>query len=289
MVPRQLPGLRAIVDQYEAFILDLWGVIHDGHSAFPHSAEALRRLKEAGRKTLLLSNAPRRPYALIEQMEAFGIPRDLYDEVMSSGEAVRQAMIARDDPFFAKLGKKVWHLGPERDRSVFDEVPVTIVETLDEADFVVNTGPVELSHRVEDYDDTLKVMAKKKLPMVCANPDHVVIRAGKRVICAGALAARYAALGGTYAERGKPDPEVYRLSVAMLGANPCRTCVVGDALETDMRGARAARLTGIWVTGGIHAEALDAGYGKPPDMGKVEDLCRHHDLVPTGLLSGLIW
>lgn len=289
MVPRQLPGLRAIADQYDAFILDLWGVIHDGHTAFPHSAEALRRLKEAGRKTLLLSNAPRRPYALIEQMERFGIARDLYDDVMSSGEAVRRAMIDRDDPFFAALGAKAWHLGPERDRSVFDEVPVTIVETLDEADFVVNTGPFDLADTVADYEDTLAAMKARDLPMVCANPDHVVIRAGQRVVCAGALAARYAEMGGRFAERGKPDAAVYHLSVRMLGAQGGRTCVVGDALETDMRGARNAGLSGIWVTGGIHAEDLDAGYGKPADMDKVAALCRRHDLVPTAILPGFIW
>jgi HAD superfamily hydrolase (TIGR01459 family) len=289
MLPRQFPGLRAIADQYEAFILDLWGVVHDGQAAFPHSAEALRRLKAAGRKTLLLSNAPRRPYALAEQLESFGIPPDLYDGILSSGEAVRSALIARDDPFFAALGDRAYHLGPERDRSVFDDVPVRLVDTLEDADFVVNTGPRDLADTVEDYADTLTAMAGRGLPMVCANPDLVVIRAGKTVVCAGALAARYADLGGVVVQRGKPDPAIYALAVRQMDSTPCRVCVIGDSLETDMRGAQAAGLTGIWVTGGIHAADLDAAYGKPPDMARVEALCRDHGLWPTGLLPGFIW
>lgn len=287
-VPRLLPGLRSAAHQYEAFILDLWGVIHDGHSAFPHSREALHHLKEAGRTVLLLSNAPRRSHALITQMEGFGIPRDLYTMVMSSGEAVNEALRERTDPAFAALGEKCFHLGPERDRSVFEDVNVALVP-IAEAEFFVNTGPCDLSETVADYEDTLKACADRGLTMICANPDRLVIRQGKPVVCAGALADRYRDMGGTVVVRGKPDPVIYHRCVEMMGANPFRTAVIGDALETDMAGAAAAGLTGIWVTGGIHARELDAGYGKPAEPNRIAEVCDRAGLAPTAVLPGFIW
>ncbi len=288
-IPILLPGFRAIATQYDAFILDLWGVIHDGATAFPHSAETLRHLRAAGRKTILLSNAPRRAHVLVSQMEHFGIPRDLYDDVMSSGEAVRTALIERTDPFFAALGSRCYHLGPERDRSVFEGVDVTIVDALADADFIVNTGPLSFDDTVEDYEDVLQAAIKRQLPMVCANPDHVVIRAGKRIVCAGAIAARYAEIGGAVAQRGKPDAAIYRLCAETLGVSPWRIAVVGDALETDVAGATAAGMASIWVTGGIHAAELDAAYGKPGDPLLIGQAAQAHGLSPTAALPGFIW
>ena len=122
-----IAGLKDVAGVFDGFILDLWGVVHDGASAYPSSAETFRRLNAAGKTTLLLSNAPRRAHALVEAMAKMGIPRDLYGEVLSSGEATRAALIARDDPFFAALGNRAYHLGPERDRSVFEDTGLEIV------------------------------------------------------------------------------------------------------------------------------------------------------------------
>jgi HAD superfamily hydrolase (TIGR01459 family) len=288
-VPRLLPGVRSLVSQYEAFILDLWGVIHDGATAFPNSAETLRRIRDAGCKTMLLSNAPRRSHVLISQMENFGIPRELYGEVMSSGEAVRQELLTRKDPAFAALGNVCYHLGPERDQSVFEDVPLRLCETIDEAEFIVNTGPRDLDDDISVYESLLEAGAARKLPMVCANPDKVVIRQGKRIMCAGAMADRYIELGGTVLWRGKPDAAIYALCLEVLGTNRYRTAVVGDALETDIRGAANAGISSVWVTGGIHARELDGGYGKPADPNLIAPLCRRHGLTPTAILPGFIW
>jgi ribonucleotide monophosphatase NagD (HAD superfamily) len=141
---RSLTGLREVADEYDGFILDLWGLIHDGERAYPPAAETLRQLKTAGKKTLLLSNAPRRAHALVEGMTRMGLGRELYGEVLSSGEATRDALANRDDPFFAALGKRAYHLGPPRDRSVFEDTGVEVVD-MATAEFVVNTGPISWS------------------------------------------------------------------------------------------------------------------------------------------------
>lgn len=287
---RAIGGLEEVADLYDAFILDLWGLVHDGERLYPPSAQTFQRLKEAGKKTLLLSNAPRRAHALVDAMTNMGLDRALYGDVLSSGEATRDELIVRADPFFADLGMRAYHLGPERDRSVFDDTRVEIVATVEAADFLVNTGPVELDHSVDDYADVLAAAREKELPMVCANPDFVVIRGGRPIICAGAIARRYADLGGEVAYRGKPDPAVYALAAKKLGVTDVsRIVVVGDALETDVKGAAAAGMPSIWCTGGIHAEVLGVKYGQPADPIKASSLADAEGQNPTAIIPGFYW
>jgi HAD superfamily hydrolase (TIGR01459 family) len=287
---RHLKSLREIVDSYDGFILDLWGLIHDGETPYAPAKTTLAALKEAGKKTLLLSNAPRRAHVLIEALSRMGIGREFYGEVLSSGEATREALIVRDEPAFARLGRKAYHLGPERDRSVFEDTGLEVVAIPEDAEFVVNTGPTELHHQIADYESAMARAAAKKLPMVCANPDLVVLRGGKPVVCAGALAARYAEMGCQVLYRGKPDPVIYRLAAKILGvADARRVVVVGDALETDVKGANAAGVDSIWCTGGIHAAELGCVYGVPADPARAEALARAFGQVPTATIPGFIY
>lgn len=285
---RSLSCVREIAGDYDAFILDLWGVIHDGFAAFPHSADTLRALKAAGKKTMLLSNAPRRPGVLIDHLAGMGIPRDLYGEVMSSGEAMRLDLIARRDPAFAALGDTCYHIGPDRDLSVFDDVPVRRV-ALEDAAFIVNTGPTDLTHGLDLYRDILAAGAARALPMICANPDKLVIRQGQPVMCAGAMADEYIRLGGTVINRGKPDAAVYHTCLSVLGVDPTRVCVVGDSLETDVQGAANAGLDCLFVTGGIHAATLGCSYGVAADPAKVQALLDGEGLSVTATVGGFIW
>ena len=286
MTPEPISGMSAILDRFDGFILDLWGVIHDGQTPYPSAAPTLRRLRDAGKRTLLLSNAPRRAHALIATMNGMGIPRDLYGEVLSSGEATRAALIARDDPFFAALGNRAYHLGPERDRSVFEDTGLEIVP-MEQATCVVNTGPVDLDDPVEKYDPVLDAARARNLPMVCANPDIVVIRANKPVVCAGAISKRYEARGGRVAYRGKPDRVVYDAAVRQLGVK--RVAVVGDALETDIKGAKAADLPSVWCTGGIHAAALGVSYGVPAEPARAIKLAADEGYLPDYIIPGFLW
>jgi HAD superfamily hydrolase (TIGR01459 family) len=284
-----LSGLGAIADRYDGFILDLWGVIHDGVEAYAGVPETLAALKAAGKRLIMLSNAPRRSTALIEQLDRFGIGRDLYDEVLSSGEAVYLELASRTDPSFGLLGRRIYHLGPERDRNVFAGLDYAEA-TLDQADFVLNTGPVDLTETVADYQPVLDQATQRQLPMICANPDHVVIRQGKRITCAGAIASHYADMGGLVIERGKPDPAIYDLALARLGIQDrTKVCAVGDALHTDIRGARQAGLDSVLVVGGIHADELGIAWGQMPDPARLAELARHHGETPTHAMARFAW
>lgn len=285
---RLIDGLSEVADGFDAFILDLWGVIHDGVEAYPGARDTLTALKRAGKKTLLLSNAPRRGQALVEQMARMGIERDLYDLVLSSGEAVHMELARRSDPVYAALGPNLYHMGPERDRNVFEGLPYTAVD-IDHADFILNTGPWHFDETVEDYLAVMQKGVARRLPMICANPDHVVIRQGRTVVCAGALAARYAELGGTVSMRGKPDPAIYQVALKMLAAAPERVLAVGDALHTDIKGANGAGLGAIFVTQGIHAAELGIRPGQAPEPGRLREVVARHGECPLAAIATFRW
>jgi HAD superfamily hydrolase (TIGR01459 family) len=250
-----MSGMRDLAAAYDGFIVDLWGVVHDGLKTYPGVADCLGRLRAAGKQVVFLSNAPRRAASIGRALHHMGIGPELYSGIMSSGEAVHLALRDRDDPDFAALGAKFYHLGPARDRDVFDTLPLTEVPEVSEADFILNTGPDD--HLGPDdpsiYAPTLHAGLEAGIPMVCANPDLEVIRDGKRIICAGLLAQYYAEHGGQVVQRGKPDPAIYGPTLKLLGTEKSRTLAIGDSLRTDMSGAKAAVIPACWVLSGIDA------------------------------------
>jgi len=287
----RLEGFAPLAARYAGFILDLWGVVHDGVKPYPGAVDCLKRLKEAGRRSVLLSNAPRRAGAAQAAIRAMGIADDLYDGILTSGEAVHVALRDRTDPWFAALGTRVFHLGPERDRNVIEGLPLTRVAAPAEAEFVLNTGPDDhqAGQAVEDFAPVLEACRDAGLPMVCANPDLEVVRGGVRVICAGSLAQRYAAIGGEVRSLGKPDPAIYPTVFAMLGLAPSRVLAVGDALRTDIAGAAAVGIDAAWVLGGIHAEELGIPEGTLPPQGLAEARAAADGLSPAAILPAFRW
>ena len=280
-----LPGMAALAERYDGCILDLGGVMHDGVQPYPGAADCLRMLQRAGRRCVLLSNAPRRSTAAEAMLRDMGLGPELYAGLLTSGEAVHLALRERTNPWFAALGRRVWHLGPERDRNVMDGLPLEMVATPAEAEFVLNTGPDD--HRgptdITPFEADLAECARQGLPMICANPDLEVIRGGVRVLCAGALAARYEQMGGAVRSLGKPDPAIYGPVLAMLGTAPARTLAVGDSLRTDIAGAAAAGLDACWVLGGIHGEALG------DDHGAAQAEASAAGLHPVAIVPRCVW
>ena len=285
-----LSGLADIAERYDGFILDAWGVLHDGVSPYPFACETLERLQAAGKKTVILSNAPRRAEALYTQMEGIGVPRRLYGGAMTSGEAVYRALVDRRDPFYARLGERCWHLGPDRDRNVVDGLDFAMVP-VEQADWVLNTGPDPLGATAADYERELQIAAARGLPMICANPDLVIIRAGQRIECAGALARRYEDLGGVVNYRGKPDPTIYHACLDVLEiADRSRVLCVGDAFHTDIAGGLAAGFDVLFVAGGIHHAELGIAVGDSPTPEALSRLIAHHDGIrPTCAVPLFRW
>jgi HAD superfamily hydrolase (TIGR01459 family) len=285
-----LSGFAPLADRFDGFVLDLWGVIHDGVNGFPHAVDCLARLRAAGKRTLLLSNVPRPNDAVQVMMRGMGIADDLYTDILTSGEAVRRALQCPPDRWWAELGLHVFHLGPERDRGVLEGLPLTKVAHPSEANFVLNTGPDD--HRnptdLAEFEAVLQDCAGHRLPMICANPDLQVIRGGVRVLCAGALAVRYQELGGDVRSLGKPDPAIYQPVLQSLGLPIERVLAVGDALHTDIAGAASVELASCWVLSGIHGEALLAGPDRY-DVAKAEAAAEQACVAPIATIPRFAW
>jgi HAD superfamily hydrolase (TIGR01459 family) len=283
-----LSGLAEIARRYDAYIVDLWGVVHDGIEPFPGVVDCLHRMRASGARVCLLSNAPRRVGSVVARLGEIGVPADCWDQVLSSGEATHLALLARADEFHRSLGRALFHLGPERDADVWHGLPdFTAVDDIARADWILNTGIDGAEETVDDHALLLEAAADRRLPMICANPDIVVAVGGRMQICAGALAAHYQTLGGRVAFHGKPYAPVYARCLDLLGRpDRARVLAIGDAFHTDMAGAAAAGIDGLFVTGGIHAR--DVGHPKPDPL-RVADLAAKHQLQPVAALPRLAW
>lgn len=280
-----IDGFADIAGGYDGFILDLWGVIHDGVNPLPGAPDCLRRIEAAGKRVILLTNAPRRADAIIRQLRKMGIGDSLYDGVMSSGEAVHLMLRDRPDDWYRSIGTRMFYIGPERDLAVVAGLEITQVDDPADATFVLNAGPDHLVDpaKAADWDPVLQRCAEHHLPMICANPDLEVIRGGVRVLCAGTLALRYLEMGCDARLLGKPDPAIYGPVLAMLGLPKSRVLAVGDALRTDIAGAAESGLDSCWVLGGLHGDAL-AG-----DHDAVERAAEAAGLAPMATIASFVW
>lgn len=283
-------GLADLVQSYDALIVDLWGVLHNGVEAYPDAVEALRALKQRNKTVLVLSNAPRPVRQIAARMAELGIPADLYDHLMSSGEDARHCLRDRPTAWYRALGRRLYHMGPARDGGVLAGLDVEVVRDPERADFILNTGPGDDESDLSVLDPLLEIGIGRGLPMICANPDLVVMRGNAPELCAGAVAARYADMGGVVHYHGKPHPAIYESCFARLGEpDRDRVLAVGDSLRTDVAGAARAGIDSAMVTGGIHAEALGVRMGESPDPRLLTDLCGREGIRPTYALPAFRW
>lgn len=296
---QRIGGISEIADPYDVLICDVWGVLHDGTAAYPGAEEALRAWRAAGRRVILLSNAPRPGASVAEQLAGFGYhagPDGHYDHILTSGDATRAAIAS------GSYGQSVLHLGPERDAPLLEGLPVSLT-SLDQCDFVLCSGLYDDEREtVADYEDRLQAMAGRGLTMLCANPDITVMRGSKSVYCAGALAARFRELGGEVVYFGKPHPPVYAQCRALAPtlmpasgqgrAQSPRLLVIGDGLHTDIAGARRAAIDNVLVLGGIHADAL--GFADGVDMAAIDpaalrQVCARAGAIPDAIIGRFVW
>ncbi|MEZ7135524.1 TIGR01459 family HAD-type hydrolase [Komagataeibacter sp. SM21] len=286
-------GMAGLADRYDGFILDLWGVVHNGVAPYPGVLDCLGRLRAAGRRVVLLSNAPRRTATVEPGLRRMGVTADLYDAIMTSGECTHRMLAARKDAWFAGLGRRMLHLGPDKDVDVYAGLDLDIVTDPAHADFVLNTGPdAELGEEdIAPYLPILEQCAAHKLPMICANPDQQVIRGNVRLICAGAMASWYESRDCAVRWIGKPYPEVYGLALSLLDVPSDRVLAVGDALATDMRGAATVGIDGCWVLGGIHQEMLGGSWehGRNADYDLAVAEATSAGLAPVACVPSLRW
>jgi HAD superfamily hydrolase (TIGR01459 family) len=271
---------------YDVLLCDVWGVVHNGVAAFPEACDALAAFRGAGGTVILITNAPRASPAVQGILDRLGVPHGAYDAIMSSGDVTRGIVASRPH-------ERVFHLGPERDHSIFAGLDVSFAPA-DAADYVVCSGLFDDARETpDDYGALLAAMRARSLFMVCANPDIVVERGDELVYCAGAIADAYAALGGEVLYCGKPHAPIYQAALAKAAAlrgapTPlARVLAIGDSVRTDLKGAAAFGVDCLFVVSALHAD--DAGGRGAPDLSRLDAAFAAAGVVPEAVTRRLAW
>ncbi len=280
---KQLERLDDVIGRYDVFFCDVWGVVHNGVTSFPEARAALRAYRERGGTVVLITNAPRTSHFIVEQLGVLGVEREAFDDIVTSGDVTRGLI--------AEGPRRIFHIGDERELSIFDGLDVELVEEF-EADAVVCTGLFDDDTETpEDYAEQLVRLRARNLPFICANPDVVVERGEKIVWCAGALARDFARLGGRTLIAGKPHAPIYeaalKAAASVLGRDVARAEIlcIGDGVMTDIKGASDNGFDALYISGGIHARE----HGEPhePDAALMAAFLGRHGYRPVATMPRL--
>ena len=276
-----LTSVAPLAETSEAWIVDIWGVMHNGARAHPAAGEACRRFRANGGIVVLLSNAPRPFSAVVPHMTSLGVDPGAYDTGVTSGDATRE-MISDWQ------GRPLLHIGPERDRGLFEGYDVRF-SAPDTAEVVICSGLHDDSKETPaDYATLFEKLLARQVPMICANPDIMVERGEELLYCAGALAADYEAKGGKVTYAGKPHIPIYDRTlreIARLKGGPVakdKILCIGDGVETDLKGAYNAGLRSVFIASPIF---LPDGLSVPA----LAKLFADHPFAPIAALPALAW
>ena len=264
---KKINGLSSITDTYDTFILDQWGVIHNGDDAFGFAVETLEYLKDHDKKVVILSNSGKTRFCSYDRLSESGVSRDLYMDVLTSGDHMRSNFMSGK---FDRLGKNTLFFPWDNDFSILQELSLTAVSP-DDAQFVLCAGVDRME--VEAYLEDLEIALEKGLELIVTNPD-IVAMTGDGVLktCPGAIAQAYAQMGGVVHWHGKPQTELYSMCKDLVGGWD-KAVAVGDSLEHDVAGANIAGISSLFIESGIHNQDLRSK--------SLSDLANDFEAVPT--------
>jgi HAD superfamily hydrolase (TIGR01459 family) len=274
---RQLTTIADTLNDYDGYILDLWGVVHDGEKLYAGVRETFALLREHNKQIVILSNAPRRSQRAAEVLVRLGVDEGKYDHLITSGEVMYDVLSRTKG-----LGHHYYFIGPDKDLDVLSGLDYARSGLL-QADFILNVGFFYDGQEMSELESSLLTAARLRKPMICANPDLVVVRqSGERLGCAGLIAQSYEGMGGSVTYYGKPHRSVYDACLSRFeNVSPKRILAVGDSLHTDIFGANQAGIDACLVLGGILAETLYAAHGTSADMAVLARLCEEQHATPT--------
>jgi HAD superfamily hydrolase (TIGR01459 family) len=267
---KKLNHLAEIYKNYNTYVIDLWGVVHNGVKLNPRAIEVVENLIQNKKKVVFLSNAPRPSKDVKNFLQKLKMKDRYLQNIMTSGEA---AMIALQKENY---GKFFYHLGPERDSSVFSEIKENKT-TLEKCNFILCTGLFDDNEDdINYYKDLLKNYTSKKL--ICTNPDLTVHRGDLKEYCAGSIAKLFESLGGETIYFGKPYKEIYK----MCFSKGERVIAIGDNLNTDIKGANDMKIDSIFISKGVHRSEFN-------NETELKELFNKYKVYPNYHQPELIW
>ncbi len=288
-----LNKLNEISENYNAFIIDIWGVLWDGIEPYKGAISSLRKIKKSNKNIILLSNAPRRSDLVATRLESIGIDNTLFDTIISSGEVCREDCLDKNKTL--DLGEKYYFIGQKEDKGIALGLNIKEVNEIKNSSFLLVCGTRDFDHTLDNYIKELNEGLKFKLPLVCANPDKVVIRKnGKLITCAGLLADYYQKNGGKVLRYGKPYEQVYKKSIRFfktINANILKKdiLVIGDSLETDILGANNIGFDSLLITNGIHKNELYQNNKSVTNSKSLDKLFKKFSVVPNFIIKNFVF
>ena len=239
-------GLKSIIDNYDIFYIDLWGVVHNGITLYRNAIETLKEITKANKEYVLLTNAPRPNKTVKAFLEKMGMNEEIREKVYTSGEASLNYLKKN------YLVEKFYHIGPPRDFDLFVEFENNKGKYISESTYLLCTGLFEnYDEDLDYYKELFKSHINKK--MVCTNPDLIVDRGSKRELCAGSVALVFEKMGGEVIYFGKPFPAVYNESINNKGK---KALSIGDNLNTDIKGANLLNYDSLIISSGVHKNEI---------------------------------
>lgn len=285
---KNIDSISVLAEKYQYFIIDIWGVLHDGTTLYPQVLPTLQYLKQAKKTVCLLSNAPRRSHIVVDFLAKMGIGSDLYSFILTSGEAVYLDLQHNQQNGFINFKQKYCYAGPLKDRNLlnglaYQETDVSL------ANFILNTGFDNDDSILDEKIPLLNKAKEQDLPMICANPDLMVVKQnGQKIICAGVMAKYYQSLGGKIFYYGKPLTKIYEILHNLLEKpNKSSIIAVGDGLETDILGANNFQIDSLLVTGGILTHELKISFSQKVHLDKIKNICQKYSAMPNYTISNL--
>ena len=286
-------GISDISDSYAAFIIDQWGVLHDGVTVYDGVVECLEELRDRHKYVIILSNSGKRAEANQKRLTSLGVPPDLYDILITSGEVTWQGLHSQSDGYFKNIGKKCILISRGGDRTIVDGLDVAVVENPKDADFLIISGADSPEKTLEDYEPLLRESARYNLKAICANPDSLGVMGGNNIMGPGTLAARYRDFGGVVEYIGKPHHPIFQHCIKILQEReiyPGQTVMVGDTMAHDILGGAMANIDTCLVRCGLHASVF-AHCKTSMDMDKSLDILvrQYNDTRPKYMVDRLVW
>ncbi|KAF5199780.1 Had-superfamily hydrolase [Thalictrum thalictroides] len=293
-------GSLAQTHQFKTWLLDQFGVLHDGKQPYPGAISTLKQLANHGAKMLIISNSSRRASTTFDKLNSLGFDTSLFLGAITSGELTHQSLLKRQhNEWFASLGTSCIHFTwADRGAISLQGLDLQVVDNVQDAHFILAHGTealglpsgASLRMELEDLYKILELCASRKLPMLVANPDFVTVEATSLRVMPGTLAAKYEKLGGEVKWMGKPDKIIYEAAIDMAGVEASDCIAVGDSLHHDIKGANTAGIQSAFITCGIHANDLDLGsFGEVANPSSVQDLASRYDAYPTYVLPSFMW
>ena len=231
---KKLNHLAEIYKDYDTYLIDLWGVIHNGVRL---NLKANIKLIQNKKKVVFLSNAPRPSREVKKFLQELNMKNRYLKNIMTSGEA---AMLALEKESY---GKFFYHLGPERDSAVFYKIKKNKT-SLEKCNFILCTGLInDHEENLNYYKSLLKDHTSKKL--ICTNPDLTVHRGDVEEYCAGSVAKIFESLGGKTIYFGKPYKEIYK----MCFSEDEKVVAIGD-INSVPQGDHS--IHSIFISNGVH-------------------------------------